>query len=115
MLVYCTSPQGLITPLRTELTDKAFSLLSRCCRDTDHIGWYRQGYIVGILLTTLQRDSVIDGCNSLEARLSNRLRDALGSTKNHFLQIHLLAPDDLATFMASNCFPASPVPINQVL
>jgi hypothetical protein len=98
--------------LGAEPADKAFSLLARSCRDTD---WYRQGDIVGVLLTTLQRESIADGCKTLKARLSDRLRDALGNTTKHFLQIHLLAPDDLATFMVSNCASVSPVPLNQVL
>ncbi len=114
-LVYCTNPQGIVIPLGAEPADKAFSLLARSCRDTDYIGWYRQGDIVGVLLTTLQRESIADGCKTLKARLSDRLRDALGNTTKHFLQIHLLAPDDLATFMVSNCASVSPVPLNQVL
>lgn len=115
VLLYCTNLQGLVIPLGGELTGKAFSLLARSCRDTDYIGWYRQGDIVGVLLTTLQRESIADGCKTLKARLSDRLRDALGNTTKHFLQIHLLAPDDLATFMVSNCASVSPIPLNQVL
>lgn len=111
-LVYCTNPQGIVIPLGAEPADKAFSLLSRCCRDTDHIGWYRQDYVVGVLLTTLQRDSVVDGCKTLHARLLDRLGAALAFTKAHSLQIHVLDPDELTRFTLADCSPSSPGPKN---
>lgn len=109
LLVYHTNSQGLVVPLGAELIDKVFSLLSRNCRDTDYIGWYQQGHIVGVLLTTLQQDSIVDGCKTLQARLVDCLCDASALPESHSLQVHTLNPDDLSTFMAMDCFPSSPV------
>lgn len=114
-LVYCSNPQGIVIPLGAELADKAFSLLSRCCRDTDHIGWYRQDYIVGVLLTTVQRDSSVDGCKTLRARLTDRLWAGLTVTEAHSFQMHVLELGELTTFNASDHSPSSPALKNQVL
>ncbi|MBX3347809.1 MAG: hypothetical protein KF747_03610 [Nitrospira sp.] len=109
LLVYCTNAEGLVVPMESELADKAISVLSVSVRDTDYIGWYRQGHIVGVLLTTLQRDSVVDGCQTLQARLADRLCDALTFTDAHSLQIHVLNPGELTTFNPSGHSPSSPV------
>lgn len=109
LLIYWTNTQGFVMPLGAELADKTIFLLSQSCRDTDYIGWYRQGHIVGVLLTMLQRDSVVDGCQTLQARLADRLCDALTFTDAHSLQIHVLNPGKLTTFNPSGHSPSSPV------
>ena len=110
LLIYRTNTQGHGVPLSVELADKTISLLFHSCRDTDYIGWYRQGRILGVLLTTLQRDSMVDGCQKLQARLADRLRDAFTFTDARFLQIHVLDPGELTTFNPSGHSPSSPVP-----
>lgn len=110
LLVYRTNTQGLIVPLGSELADKTISVLSSGCRDTDYVGWYRQGQIVGVLLTVLRPYSARDGCDSLKARLVDSLRGTLTFIDDHFLQIHLLEPGELTAFNASNhptSFPGS--------
>jgi hypothetical protein len=76
--------------------------LSKNYRDTDYIGWYRQGRILGVLLTALHPHSAKDGY----AILKNRLRDGLGSTlvfrEYHSLQVRVLEPGELTTFTASD-------------
>lgn len=115
LLVYSMNQQGLIVPLGSNLADKAASLLSSSCRDTDYIGWYRQGHILGVLLTTLQRDSVVDGCKTLQARLVDRLCGVLALTDAHSIHMHVLDPGELATFNPSDHIPSSSVSKNQVL
>ncbi len=109
LLIYRTNTQGHDVPLSDELADKTIPLLFDSYRDTDYIGWYRQGRILGVLLTTLQRDSIVDGCQTLHARLADRLRDALAFTDTHFLQIHVLDPGEFTTFNPSGHSPSSPV------
>ncbi|WP_413936764.1 hypothetical protein [Nitrospira sp. BLG_1] len=115
LLVYRTNPQGLVIPLGDVLADKAISLLSRNCRDTDYVGWYRQGRIVGILMTTLQRDSAVHGCKTLQARLLDRLSGVFSPTNVHSLQMHGLDPGELTTFNPLNYPPSCPVSENQAL
>lgn len=108
LLVYRANPQGLFMPLGAELGDKTISLLSHSCRDTDSVGWYRQGHIVGVLLTTLQPYSVVDGCKTLQARLTDRLCAGLALREAHSLQMYVLEPDKITTFNASNHSLAPP-------
>lgn len=115
VLVYCTNPQGIVLALGAKLGDKIFSLLSRCCRDTDYIGWYRQGHIVGVLLTTLQRNSIVDGCKTLHTRLLDQLCGAFAVTETHSLRMHVLEPGELRTFNASDHSPSPPALKNQAL
>jgi hypothetical protein len=106
LLVYRTSTQGLVLPWEVELAGKTISVLSRSCRETDYVGWYRQDRILGVLLPTLRRDSVVDGCTNLKTRLVGRLDDALAFTDDYFLRIRVLDRDDLIAFDAYD-HPAS--------
>lgn len=109
LLVYRINPQGLTVPLRAELADKTLSALSRSSRDTDYVGWYRQGRIIGVLMTTLRRDSVIEAGTDLEARLVDRLSNAIVSTDDHSLQMRVLDLSELTAFSASDHPDSSPV------
>ena len=112
LLVYRTNAQGLAVPLGAELSDKILWALSRNSRDTDYVGWYRQGRIIGVLMTTLLRDSVVKDGTNLETRLVDRLCGALMSTGDQFLQIRVLELGELTTFSAST-HPAS-IPVSKV-
>jgi hypothetical protein len=105
LLVYRPETQRLVVPLGAELTDKTISVLSRCCRDTDYIGWYRQGHILGVLLTTLRPHSAKDGCEKLRSRLLSSLRDAPTFTDGYSLQIRVVESSELTGFNASD-YPA---------
>lgn len=102
LLVYRANPQGLAVPLGPELADKTLSALSRSSRDTDYVGWYRQGRIIGVLITTLRRNYVIEGGTNLETRLVDRLCGGLATTHNHSLQMRVLDLGELTTFSASS-------------
>ncbi|NGZ96896.1 MAG: hypothetical protein CV089_12375 [Nitrospira sp. WS110] len=102
LLVYRTDRHGLIEPLDRKFSDRTIRLLSTNYRDTDYVGWYRQGLILGVLLTALHPHSAKDGY----AILKNRLRDGFGGTlvfrEYHSLQVRVLEPGELAAFNASD-------------
>lgn len=100
LLVYRANPQGLVVPFGSELSDKTMSVLFSSFRDTDYIGWYRQGRILGVLLTALRPDSAGAGCDNLRIRLVDGLRCAL--MDDHSLQIRVLEQTDLTAFDASD-------------
>lgn len=108
LLVYYTNAQGRVVPFGSELADKTISVLSSSCRDTDYIGWYGQGLILGVLLTTLRPDSVGEGCDNLMTRLVDGLRSVLTSTDDHSLQIRVLERSELTAFNASDRPAPSP-------
>jgi len=100
LLIYRTNAEGLTEPLGSEVADKTISILSSNSRDTDYIGWYRQDRILGVLLTALQPESARERCDSLMARLVDRLRSVLTSTDDHSLQIGVLDESEFTTFNA---------------
>ena len=108
LLVYRTNAQGQVVPFDSELADKTISVLSSSCRDTDYIGWYRQGRILGVLLTALRPDSTGEGCDNLTTRLVDGIRSARTFTDDLSLQIRMLELRELAAFNASDHSAPSP-------
>lgn len=108
LLVYCTNAQELVVSLESELAGKMISVLSMSIRDTDYVGWYRQGRILGVLLTTLAADSSAERCDNLKTRVMTKLCSVLTSTDGHSLQIRVLDESELTTFNAvDHSLPAS--------
>ena len=101
LLVYRTNAQGQVVPFDSELADKTISALFSSCRDTDYIGWYRQGRILGILMTALRPDSAGDGYDNLKSRVVDSLRGILTFTDDLSLQIRMLELRELTAFNAS--------------
>ncbi len=74
---------GIITPM---IAAKLFSGLWRCVRETDFMGWYRDGRVVGAVLTQLTDATGTDVsrlvgqrvreglCRSLPSSIASRLR-----------------------------------------
>ncbi len=89
-------------PMGSEFARKAASVLFDRVRDTDYIGWYRHGRIMGILLTALRPDSTDDEREGLKNRLVDRFSGALTLTDDHMLQIEVLEQDGLRAFSTSD-------------
>lgn len=106
LLVYRTDAQGVIVPIKQEIATKAIALLSTSLRATDYIGWYREKYILGAILTTLQPNSVVDGYHNLKTRLADRLCGLGIFTDDHSLQIRVIEQSEFTAFNAS-VHPAS--------
>jgi hypothetical protein len=102
LLIYLTNAKHVIVPLGSEFTANATCVLFNHVRETDYIGWYRDGWIMGILLTALRQDSSCDVRDGLKNRLVDRFSDALTLAHDHRLQIEMLDQDELRTFNASD-------------
>lgn len=102
LLVYRPETQKVAVALGAELSDKIISVLSRSCRDTDYIGWYRQDCMLGVLLTALRPDSAKDGCEKLRSRLLASLRDARTVSDDDSFEVRVLEPGELTAFNASD-------------
>lgn len=110
LLVYRTDRHGLIEPLDRKFSDRTIRLLSKNYRDTDYVGWYRHGRILGVLLMDLLPDSANYGCEKLKSRLLAGLRDARPVTSDDSLEVRVLEPGELTAFNASDdaaSFPSS--------
>ena len=95
LLVYCTNAEGAIVPLEPNFANIVLAALSRNLRDTDYIGWYREGRILGGVLTLLGRESVVDGCTRLRMSLVENLRSELGLETSRSVQIRLYQHDEI--------------------
>jgi len=89
LLVYNTNAQGVIVRMDSNVAKTVTVALARCLRDTDYIGWYREGRVVGAVLTVLERDSVADVFNRLRPRLEEILRTELCLWESSGLLIRL--------------------------
>jgi hypothetical protein len=102
LIVYRPETQKVVVPLGAELLDKIISMLSRSCRDTDVIGWYRQDRMLGVLLTALRPEFSQDGCETLKCRLLARLRNARNCIDDESLEVRVLEPGELTAFNAAD-------------
>ncbi|MEP6890157.1 MAG: hypothetical protein ABI955_05615 [Nitrospirota bacterium] len=87
LLIYSTDKQGLIVQMDRDMVDTVVTALFRTLRETDYIGWYREGRIVGGVLTVLGQDSAV----KVSVRIQQRVMEILGVDvsveKNSRLQI----------------------------
>ncbi|MCS6316209.1 MAG: hypothetical protein H8K05_00180 [Nitrospira sp.] len=75
--------------------------MSRSVRDTDYIGWYRDGMVVGGVLTLLGRDSTVDAGMRLRTTLTAILQAELGQEESHRVQVRVYQQHEVSTFELS--------------
>lgn len=102
LLIYRTNEENLIVPLGSEFTNNAASVLFNHVRETDYIGWYRHGRIMGILLTALRPNSASYGRDGLKDRLVDRFSSVFTLVDDHALQIEVLGQDELRAIDAAD-------------
>src|ERR1044071_7933925 len=56
LLVYRSEAQGSITPMHSFVSSVVLGALAGSLRETDYIGWYREGQIIGGVLTVVGQD-----------------------------------------------------------
>ena len=61
----------------TVTADKLFSVLSMCVRETDFIGWYREGRVAGAVLTQHGETGRDDRSDGVHQRIGEALRQGL--------------------------------------
>ena len=89
LLAYFTSPNGSLETMENDLASKLFLVLSRSLRETDHIGWYRDGHIIGGVLTALGDCPAAGLVNQIEQRLAQALESVvLGDMVSRF-RVHI--------------------------
>ena len=73
-LVYLAGPGGGAVRMDGKVTSKLLPALSGVLRETDYIGWYRDGHIVGGVLTALEDHSAEEVSCRIEQRFVGGLR-----------------------------------------
>jgi len=95
LLVYSIDRQGLIVQMDREVVDTVAEALFRTVRETDYIGWYLEGRIVGGVLTVLGQDSEVEVSARIQQRLMEIFRAEVSVEKNGRLQIRICQHHEL--------------------
>jgi hypothetical protein len=95
LLVHRTNAQGAIVQMDSHVAKTVMAALSRSLRDTDYIGWYREGRIAGAVLTVLVQESMAQVASHLQKRLVEILRAELGVKETSLLQIRVCQHHEL--------------------
>jgi hypothetical protein len=74
------------------VSSKVFATLGRSLRETDVIGWYREGSVVGALLTHLGEGPLGDVTQLMSAKIARALRDGLTERVAERLAVKLYQP-----------------------
>jgi hypothetical protein len=95
LLVYWTDAQGRIVQMDSHVAKTVIAASSRSLRETDYIGWYRDGRIVGAVLTVLVQESMAQVASHLQRRLAEVLQSELSIEESRRLQIRVCLHDEL--------------------
>ena len=99
LLIYSTDKQGLIVQMDRDVADTAVKALFRSLRETDYIGWYREGRIVGGVLTVLEQDSAVEVSVRIQQRVMNILPAGVSVEENSRLRIRVCQCHELDGIM----------------
>jgi hypothetical protein len=64
-------------PIDPSISKKLFTALKPCVRETDFVGWYRQGRVIGVVCTQLDDTQGATVLNVVAERFQKAMRDAL--------------------------------------
>ena len=95
LLVFWIDAQGRIVQMDSYAAKTVMAALSRSLRDTDYIGWYREGRIAGAVLTVLVQESMAKVVTHLQPRLLDIIRAKLGIKETSLLQIRVCQHHEL--------------------
>ena len=74
------------------VSTRVFATLGRSLRETDVIGWYREGSVVGALLTHLGEGPLADVTQLMSTKIAQALRDGLTERVAERLAVKLYQP-----------------------
>jgi hypothetical protein len=87
-------------PIDLPVADKLFGALASCVRETDFVGWYRQGFIVGGVLTQDSTTLPEDALACVTARVRTALATSLPVQVFDSTQVRAFRIPDSATLPA---------------
>jgi hypothetical protein len=95
ILVYWTNARGRDVQMNSYAAKTVMAALSRSLRETDYIGWYRDGRIAGAVLTVLVQETMAQVVTHLRPRLVDIIRAKLGVEETSRLQIRVCQHHEL--------------------
>ena len=94
-LVYSIDKRGLVVHMDRDVVDTVVEALFRTVRETDYMGWYLDGRIVGGVLTVLGQDSQVEVSARIQQRVMEIFRAEVSVEKNGRLQIRICQHHEL--------------------
>jgi len=95
LLVYRTNAEGRSVQMDSHVVKKVMAALPRSLRETDYIGWYRDGRIIGAVLTGLVQEFMAPAVSHLQKRLTEVLQVEFSIEASHRLQIRVCQHHEL--------------------
>ena|SRR5215831_3456445 len=95
LVAYVTSPERSIACMDPRLAHKLLVGLSRSLRETDYVGWYRAGMIVGGVLTTLGHDPIAEIALQVEQRFGQVLKERFSKHERSRIQFRVCHAHEL--------------------
>ena len=89
LLIHSTDAQGRIVLMDSHVAKAVITSSSRSLRETDYIGWYRDGHIVGAVLTGLVQETMAHVSMHMQPRLAEIIQAQLGVDEASCLQIRV--------------------------
>jgi hypothetical protein len=101
LLIYRSELQGSITPMHSYVSTVVLEALAGSLRETDYIGWYREGQIVGGVLTVVEPDSITEVHNRIQKQVTEILQAKLGWEESKYFYVQLCRQHELQGFEPS--------------
>jgi len=95
LLVWRVNSDGRIVPLESSFGKIVMASLSQSLRDTDYVGWYRQGLVIGGVLTVVGRNSAAGLFNPYQRKLLQHFEARLGVEEASRLRVLVCHPHEL--------------------
>ena len=95
ILVHWTDAQGRIVQMNSDVARSVIAASVHSFRETDYVGWYRDGHIIGAVLTALAKETMSQVSTNLQPRLEETLRAKIGVEEHSRLQIRVCQPHEL--------------------
>ena len=95
LLVYREDKEGVVASMDSYGAAVVLNGLWRCIRETDYIGWYRQGHVLGGVLTVVGRESVADVNDRVQSRLWQTLHAELSAEECRCIRIRVCQPHEI--------------------
>jgi hypothetical protein len=94
LLLSLTDQAGIETSIDASVAARLFSALWQCLRETDFVGWHREGRVAGAVLTHCESGPGMQFAHVVGDRLRLALRSGLHSDPLHRLKVrvHLRPP-----------------------
>lgn len=95
LLIYSTDAQQRIVLMDSHVAKAVMVASSRSLRETDYVGWYRDGRIVGAVLTVLEQEAMVLVGDHIQKRLAGILQSKLSIEESRCLHIRVCQHDEL--------------------